>query len=122
MPSFLVFRLHLEHNAGTVIGKIDSIFLVERYADDISIPANTLVLINAIESGHRLMRIVDKGTVPAILFVISPCQIGDRSCLVVVSCLSQKEDPNSHTHCQSHNYVQKISTCQNYTEFSQLEG
>jgi hypothetical protein len=105
-----------------MISEIDSILLVEGYTNNVAIPVNTLVLVYPIESGHRLMRIADKSIIAAISLEISPLQVRYRSCLMIVSSLGQQKYPDCHTYGQSHNYVQKISTCQNNTELSHLES
>ena len=49
MRALLVLWVHLHHNAGTVVGEVDGVFLVEADADDVAVPAYALVLVYAVE-------------------------------------------------------------------------
>ncbi len=91
VAALLILRLHLDHNAGAVVGEVDRVLLVQTHPYDVPVPAYTLILVYSIEFGHRLVRVVHETIEAAVPPVVSPGQPGDRPHLVVVARLCQDE-------------------------------
>lgn len=122
MASFLILRIHLHHDTWWVICKVDCIFLVQRYSDNVALPTDSLILVYSIKLGNGSVRIINEVVVSAIFSVVSPCQAWDRSHLMVMATFSKNEQVYRQATGKSHYNVQEISSGQDNAKRTQLES
>ena len=74
VAALLILRFHFHHDAGGVIGEVNRILLVERHADDVTFPADPLILVYSIKLSNGAVRIINERVVPAVFSVVAPLQ------------------------------------------------
>lgn len=74
MAAFLILWFHLKHDAGAMVGEVNGILLVKANSDNISVPTDTLVLVNAIKFSNSALRILGKAFEAAVAVVLIPAE------------------------------------------------
>jgi len=104
-----------------VISEIDSILFVEADTNYEAIPADALILVNSIKFCDGFVWVIHERCVPTVSSIIAPCQISNRPSLVIMPGFCQNKHVYSHAASESQHNIEKVTSGQNYAEFSSLK-
>ena len=94
-----------------MISEIDGILFIQAHTDDVTVPADALVLVDSVKFSDCFVWVIHERIVSTVSSEVSPGQISDGSRLVVVPSLCQNKHVYGHPTGKSQHDVKKVAPC-----------